>query len=186
MWILIDAVQDFLELILIENNQIKTSFKEKQNKNLTKILIPCIANFLEKNKVKKEEIKRFYVINGPGSFTCVKLISVFINAFKSIFNNIEIFSLNSNWWFAGKNNTISLIDAKSNLFYYSFVDTKKDKLVTLIDEKQKNKIICENPSANLYIYSVNNILSINERWNFSKDLFEKVELIKPLYVKNPV
>lgn len=186
MWILIDGVQEYLELALIENNQIKTSTKEKQNRNLTKILIPNFTNFLSKNKVNKNDIERIYVINGPGSFTCVKLISVFVNAFKSIFNNIQIFTLNSMWWFASKNKTISLMDAKTNLFYCSYVNTKKTKEIFLINQKQKENLIQKNPLLNVYLYSVNNICDIKERWNFAKDLFERVDFVRPLYIKDAV
>lgn len=186
MWILIDGIQDFLELALIENNQIIATTKEKQNRNLTKILIPNFANFLNENKIDKKNIEKIFVINGPGSFTCVKLISVFVNAFKSIFNNTQILTLNSLWWYASENKTISLMDAKTNLFYFSYVDVNKPKKIYLINQNQKEKLIQQNPLIKNYLYSINNIFDINKRWNFAKDLFDKVDFVKPLYIKDAV
>lgn len=187
MWLLIDGILDYLELALIKDNKVVAKTKEKQNKNLTKILIPNISNFLKENNVDKKDIERIFVINGPGSFTCVKLISVFANTFKSIYPNVQLFSLNSNWWFASQNKTISLIDAKSNLNFCSIIDldNKQNKTVNLIkcdEEKQLYKDL----NFNIYKHSLDALKDIEIRWEFNKDLFEPTEKIIPLYVKEAV
>ena len=80
MKLLIDGSLNYLELLLInENNKVARSFFVLQNKNLTDILVNSVDEFLQKNNVHKNMIHELLIVNGPGSFTSIKLVSVFAN-----------------------------------------------------------------------------------------------------------
>lgn len=79
MDLIIDCSLNYLEIGLINNKNIVDTFFVIQNKNLTKILIPSINDFLNKNNIDKFSIKNLYIINGPGSFTSIKLIAILAN-----------------------------------------------------------------------------------------------------------
>lgn len=178
--LLIDGCLDYLELAIIQDNKIIDSLFEVQNKNLTKILDVNILKIISNNNLDKKNLENIYVINGPGSFTSVKSVVIFANTFKRIFNRVNLYSLNSCQWLITKANEISLIDAKSNLFYISFCSLNKPYIIKSSElEKLGNKY-------SMYFYSLDNKKTIEEQWEANKNKFVLSNSIRPIYIKKPV
>lgn len=178
--LLIDGCLDYLELAIIKDNKVIDSLFVIQNKNLTKILDIYIAKIISDNNLDKKNIESIYVINGPGSFTSVKSVVIFANTFKRIFNYVNLYYLNSCQWTITRKNEISLIDAKSNLFYISHSNLNKPYLMK---ESEIEKISF---SISKYFYSLENKKNLKDKWNWNKDRFIECEFIRPIYVKKPV
>lgn len=186
MKLLIDGSTSFLELALIDDNNkiVDTSF-EIQNKNLTKILINNIENILKKNYIKKENINSIYVVNGPGSFTSIKLIATMVNTWKTIYNSIELYEINTCLFYTTSNNSFSFLYAKTEMYYCQIIDNKKEKINILHKDKFneiKEKLILQNYS----IIDCSIKKDINEKWEFNKNNFTNVNKITPLYLKEAI
>lgn len=179
--LIIDCCLDYLEIGLISNDLIiKTKFL-KLNKNLTNILVEFIDLFLKENNIKKTNLEKLYLINGPGSFTSVKLISIFSNVFKTISNNINLYCLDSLSWNNTSKNEIVCIDAKSNYFYVGGFIFNKPYL-TPYDSVYKFK----NNKYYIYIYDISSKKEMIKKWNFNKNKFIKKNFVRPIYLKPAV
>ncbi|MDE5767542.1 MAG: hypothetical protein K2H56_03230 [Malacoplasma sp.] len=178
--LLIDGCLDYLEIAIIKNNKIFDLSFEIQNKNLTKIFNPSVSHIIKKNNLKKEDIENIYIINGPGSFTSQKTVVIFANTFKKVFPKTNLFYLNSLQWCITKNDEISFIDAKTELFYVASNNFKKPFLIKKTEvEKLSNQY-------NKYFYNLESKKNIFEKWEFNSKRFIPSDFIKPLYIKKPV
>lgn len=178
--LLIDGCLDYLELALIENQKIVNFKVINVNKNLTNILNSFIENFLNENNLQWIDIESLYIINGPGSFTSIKLISLFANTIKFVYSNIKLYSLNTLSWFTTSKKELVFVDAKSNLYYFSFYGLKQP-LIIFGDEIVKIKT-----EYRKYIYNFDNKKTILEKWEFNKNNFQLNDFIRPLYLKPAV
>lgn len=185
MKLLIDGSTSFLELAIVDqNNKIIDTHFEIQNKNLTKILVKNIDNILKKNNIKKESVKGLLIINGPGSFTSIKLIATFANTWNVIYN-IELFEINTCLFNATCNNVLSFLDAKTEKYYCQIIDNNNEK-IKIIDKKEFN-ILKNNLILQKYkIIDCSKKENINKKWEFNKNNFKKVTKITPLYLKEAI
>lgn len=185
MILLIDGATTFLELALINNeNKIVDSYFEIQNKNLTKILVKNISNILEKNKINKSDIKKIYVVNGPGSFTSIKLISTLANTWKEIYE-IKLFEINTCLFYSTSINSFSFLDAKSNMYYCQKIDNNNSK-IELLHKKEFDKLKDELFLKKYLIIDCSVKQNINEKWEFNKNNFKEVDKVVPLYLKEAI
>ncbi|MCF0217624.1 MAG: hypothetical protein HUJ42_01075 [Malacoplasma sp.] len=177
--LIVDGCLDYLEIGIIKNKRIVDSCFVIQEKNLTKILIPQIEQIIAKNKLDKSDLKKIYVINGPGSFASQKSTVIFANTFKAVFNQVQLLYLDSVHWNITKDNEIVFIDAKSNLYYIGAKNLKKPYLIHYQDVKKIN------PNLIKYFYSLQHKKSLVEKWNHNQDKFKSADFITPNYVKQP-
>lgn len=182
MTLLIDGSTSFLELALIDkNNKIIDTHFELQNKNLTKILIINIDAIIKKNSVKKCDIKKIYVVNGPGSFTSIKLIAVLANTWKAIYN-VELFEINTCLFCSTSTNSLSFLDAKTNMYYCQKIDNNKSN-IELLTIDRFNDLKKELSLKKYSIIDCSIKKNIKEKWEFNKNNFKNVDKITPLYLK---
>ncbi len=62
----------------------------KTNKNLVDIFDETIDNFLKELNFTYSDLSKVFFINGPGTFTGVRIINIFIKTLKMINKNVEI------------------------------------------------------------------------------------------------
>lgn len=178
--VLVNGVLDYLEFGLIDsNNSLINSSYIKLNKNLADELISQFNSFLNNNNLKKEGIKEIYVINGPGSFTSLKIISVFFNTYKLINKNIKLFSISTNKFFATEVDEHVLIDAKTKLFYYYNKNLTETQIISEDEISKINK-------NHIYMYETTNKKDLNLCWEANKNNFAMVDKISPFYLKKPL
>ena len=133
-------------------------------------LLPIIHETLKENNLTLDNIDMFATINGPGSFTGIRIGLATIKAFAQV-KDIDIFSISSidlmSYVAAKKElensndkkiSVLSLIDARNNRVYYRLNDVKLDENgkyeITssmdvendLIDEVLKNNTILSSTS----------------------------------------
>ncbi|MEG2348430.1 MAG: tRNA (adenosine(37)-N6)-threonylcarbamoyltransferase complex dimerization subunit type 1 TsaB [Clostridia bacterium] len=131
-------------------------------------LLPLIANSLDTTNLNLHDLDLLGLINGPGSFTGIRIGIATLKAFAQV-NNLNIFSISSTMLIAykayiqRKNSQyfVSLIDAKNNRVYFSInkILDKSEKIVIsniyetdnlLIDDAMvKIKEICKDKSIDL-------------------------------------
>lgn len=179
MKLIIDGVLKNLDIaILNDNNKIIYSTRIEQNKNLSEILIDCVKEVLKKSNINANDIKDIYVVNGPGSFTSLKLIAIFANIWKKE-NNVNLFTINTCLWNAIYDNSIIWFDAKSEKIFYSKIDNKNKNIVKICSKKWFESNI--KPLKNVYELDENRDMKTKI---ISKiNLFIKVNRIYPNYIK---
>ena len=97
MFLILDFTKSLRLAIVCNDKLIDKEFKTK--KNISEILIPKIDNFLKKSKTNIIEIKRIFIITGPGSFTGIRSALTFAKSLrltmkKSIFGMSKFEILN--------------------------------------------------------------------------------------------
>ncbi|WPL37775.1 hypothetical protein [Malacoplasma iowae] len=188
MKLLIDGSLNYLELLLIDvNNKIVSTFFIMQNKNLTDILVDSVDQFLQKNMITKNMISELLIINGPGSFTSIKLVSIFANTWKQFFPAVVLKQLNTCLWNSAPKKTINILNAKSNFYYvninFDLTSENKKHIVNLIS---KDKLKLSLYSEKLLVNFIKDIQNPIFKWEFNKDNFINVDRIIPNYVKPAV
>lgn len=149
-------------------------------------LLPIIDETLKEANLNLDNIDMFATINGPGSFTGIRIGLATIKAFSQV-KEIDIFSISSIdliSYVAFKNSNIdeayvlSLIDAKNNRFYYGINKLSKDANNKISIEKiiDVNNDIFEDV---LDVISQKNILSkdLIISGNFTDDYLDKLSSI---------
>ena len=69
----LDTSSSFLYTGIIENDKVISEIKEKLDKDLSKFALLKVSEMFEKNNVSSDEINKIIVVNGPGSFTGVRI-----------------------------------------------------------------------------------------------------------------
>lgn len=176
--ILIDGCLNNLDVALIKNENIIFQVTKKLNKNLTNILVPTINDVFDKNKINLNDIEKIYIINGPGSFTSIKLISLLANTFKFISNHIQLFELNTLKWNLIFEDKGICLDAKTDSYFIYFNGFKKPYLIS------KNELFKSNIQSKIYHLNPDKIeIDLNQKWENNKTNFKLTDNIKPLYIK---
>lgn len=69
----IDTTTSYLYIGLVVDGKLLGEVKENYGKDLSKFALPKIAELLEKNDQKPNDIHKIIVVNGPGSFTGIRV-----------------------------------------------------------------------------------------------------------------
>lgn len=69
----IDTTTNYLYSAISINNQITGEIKAKLDKDLSVFTLPKIKEMLEDNQVDPKEVDKLLVVNGPGSFTGIRI-----------------------------------------------------------------------------------------------------------------
>ena len=65
------------------------------SKNLINIVNDILDEFLNKNKVSFENIKRIYFCNGPGNFTGIRVAKSIAKTIGLVYQNIKFYVINN-------------------------------------------------------------------------------------------
>lgn len=178
--LLIDTHSNILNIVLFKNQKV-FGILSKETPSQSKLLVPLIQNILEEKKVKIKEISQVIVVNGPGSFTGVRLgvtvaktISYCLNIPIKSISSLDLLALSTE---IKDNYSVAIRDpkgyyigeysaTKSLLKEYSYISNNE-----FLTYASKNIIIKDIP------INWNNIY----KFEFLKD--EDQYNIKPLYIK---
>ena len=90
----IDTSSSYLYTAIVEDDKIISSISEEYGQNLSEVALPKIVSMFEKNGIKPEDINKIIVVNGPGSFTGIR-IGITIAKIYAWSLNIDITSITS-------------------------------------------------------------------------------------------
>ena len=118
-----------------DNNEI---FEESISNEIThsEKFLPLIDKLLTKQNISLKDISVFAVINGPGSFTGIRIGLSTIKAFSFVYNQ-KIFSINSDKLISYK--AYKMINTKKPLYIASLIDAKNDRVYYSIYKISTNK-----------------------------------------------
>lgn len=176
-------------VFVVFNNHFQDKLIYHTNKNLVDVMNSLLDELLKKNKIKYSNIDKIYVVNGPGSFTGVRAGLNMAKTIISVFNHIQLFTIDS-LLALNIGNGISIIDAKGDKSYFQAAKNKQILQPTImIHNNQLEKYI--NKYKDLSIVNSLNINienKINQLLN-NLDLFKYQEdwlNVEPNYVKEAV
>ena len=72
-YLYIDTSSSFLYAAILENDNIISKVCEDYGQSLSEIALPKIATMFEENNINPKEIDKIIVVNGPGSFTGIRI-----------------------------------------------------------------------------------------------------------------
>lgn len=131
-YLFIDTSTLYINIAILNNNNIIFNHKEKVEKDMSSKIIPIIDEGFKKCSFELKDINKIFVVNGPGSFTGVR-IGVTVAKTIAWSLNINVFPI-------------------SSLEFMASTPSNKEFLVPMIDARRGNVF------AGIYDKELNNIL----------------------------
>ncbi len=72
-YLYIDTSSSFLYTAIVEDDKVLSEIKEEFEQSLSKMALPRIVSMFEDNNLKPIDIDKIIVVNGPGSFTGIRI-----------------------------------------------------------------------------------------------------------------
>lgn len=129
----LDTTSSFLYAALLENDKVIQEIKEKLENNLSIYTLPKIEEMLKQANIDINDIEKIIAVNGPGSFTGIR-IGLTIAKTLAWAKNIPIIplsSLEAMSLSAGEDYeyVVPVIDARRGYVYASIYDNQNDKFI---------------------------------------------------------
>lgn len=121
----IDTSSSFLYSGIINNNTIEAEVKEKFGHKLSEVALPQIVSMFDKKKLQAKDIDKIIVVNGPGSFTGIRIgitiAKVYAWSLKipiSTITSLDAMAVSSN----ADNYKVPILDARRNYVFAAIYD----------------------------------------------------------------
>ena len=72
-YLYIDTSSSYLYSAIVENNSLVDSIQEEYGQSLSEVALPKIVSMFQNNKLEARDIDKIIVVNGPGSFTGIRI-----------------------------------------------------------------------------------------------------------------
>ena len=180
----IDTHDKDINLVLYKDGDILDKNIKESERHHSDFIMPMLKELLDRNNITVHDLNEIYVVNGPGSFTGVRLgvtiaktLAYTLNIPIKTITSLEVFAISANT----DQDKIVVIEDLKGLFGAKF-----DKDNNIIDEyfyksrdeyksyleKQKDCIV------------VNNNIDFNKLYNFIKELEPTTpHKVNPIYIK---
>ena len=145
-YLYIDTSSSFLYSGIVENDKLVSTVTEQMDNDLSRITLKRISEMFEEANLRPNDIDKIIVVNGPGSFTGIR-VGITIAKTYAWGLNKDITTITSLEAMASSIKTdkikVPLIDARRNYVYSAIFDGDKELLkgchIHLDDLKEKIK-----------------------------------------------
>ena len=72
-YLYIDTSSSYLYSAIVEDDKLISYVSEDYGQNLSEVALPKIVSMFEDNNLKPKNIDKIIVVNGPGSFTGIRI-----------------------------------------------------------------------------------------------------------------
>ena len=167
MKLFIDTVNEDLFLSIIKDNQTISYVHLKKHLKKSEILPQVYKDLIKKANVFTKDIKKIYLVNGPGSFMSIRAGSVFAKTLCLILK-IDLFSIDNLTFISKGIDGNYYVDAKSKKSFIGNVKNGQTK-ITLGDFKENSlidyKTLIDQPEVYLKLFKkVKNVLDFKENY----------------------
>lgn len=192
----IDTSSDYLYSGIVVDDKLVSEVKEKYEKDLSKEALPRIIELFDKANITPKDIDKIIVVNGPGSFTGIR-IGITIAKTIAWALNINITPISGL--------TAMAISCNTNTYKMPLIDARRGYVYGAIYDKDNNKVIEDshiylqdllNKSKDLDIEVItNNDLNVSiKKESYNPDILKIVKyyensdginphLVNPIYLK---
>ena len=194
----IDTSNQDVSIALLKDGKIINKITKSIPNEHSKYAVSYIDEVLKKSEITPKEVQSIMVVNGPGSFTGVR-IGLTIAKVYALLNNIKVTLISSLKCLAIGNNKnkyiLSLINARNDNYYIGFYDNNYNDVINEhfgnIDEvndiinKYNDVLVVSNNSDNDNVKVINE-LDIESIYNYYKDKVKvNPHMVLPNYLKLP-
>ena len=130
-YLYLDTSSSFLYAGIIEDNKLIDSICEEMASDLSKIALLKISNMFTNNNLKPNDIDKILVVNGPGSFTGIRVGITIAKTYAwglkkdiTTVTSLEAMAISSNF----KGYKVPLIDARRGYVYASIFDENNNEI----------------------------------------------------------
>ena len=173
----IDTSSSYLYTAIVENDNIISEIKEEFGQSLSEVALPKIASMFTENNIDPKEIDKIIVVNGPGSFTGIR-IGITIAKVYAWSLNIPITTITSLEAMALSSETdayhIPVIDARRKYVFGAIYDAENNQIL-----KPQHIRIEELKEA---MQHLNNYVIITNNEDLNED-FNNIESYNPNILK---
>lgn len=194
----IDTSNQDVSIALLKDGKIINKITKSIPNEHSKYAVSYIDEVLKKSEITPKEVQSIMVVNGPGSFTGVR-IGLTIAKVYALLNNIKVTLISSLKCLAIGNNKnkyiLSLINARNDNYYIGLYDNNYNDVINEhfgnieevndIINKYDDILVVSNNSDNDNVKVINE-LDIENIYNYYKDK-DKVNphMVLPNYLKLP-
>lgn len=194
----IDTSNQDVSIALLKDGKIINKITKSIPNEHSKYAVSYIDEVLKKSEITPKEVQSIMVVNGPGSFTGVR-IGLTIAKVYALLNNIKVTLISSLKCLAIGNNKnkyiLSLINARNDNYYIGFYDNNYNDVINEhfgnieevndIINKYDDVLVVSNNSDN-DIVKVINELDIESIYDYYKDKVKvNPHMVLPNYLKLP-
>ncbi len=167
----IDTSSSFLYTGIVENDKLLYQVKEEYGQSLSEVALPKIALLFEKTKIDPKEIDKIIIVNGPGSFTGIR-IGLTIAKVYAWSMNIPITTIYSLEAMA--------ISSKNNKIHVPMINARRGYVFAAIYDKDYKEILKpQHITIEDLLEKLNSIDDYEIISNDKFDSFNKIELYNP-------
>ena len=194
----IDTSNQDVSIALLKDGKIINKITKSIPNEHSKYAVSYIDEVLKKSEITPKEVQSIMVVNGPGSFTGVR-IGLTIAKVYALLNNIKVTLISSLKCLAIGNNKnkyiLSLINARNDNYYIGFYDKNYNDVINEhfgnieevndIINKYDDVLVVSNNSDNDNVKVINE-LDIESIYNYYKDKVKvNPHMVLPNYLKLP-
>ena len=173
-YLYIDTSSSYLYTGIVSDNELLSEIKEEYGQSLSEVALPRIVSMFEKNNLTAKDIDKIIVVNGPGSFTGIR-IGLTIAKVYAWSLDIPITTINSLEAMA--------ISSQKNCIHIPMINARRGYVFAAIYDEENKELLkpqhIQLEKLNEYIKEYNNYEII------TNDEFENIEN-KATYTPNIV
>ncbi|MBO6104044.1 hypothetical protein J6P04_03285 [bacterium] len=188
--LLLNVNSKYALYVSLEDKQETGYFLRQTNQELTSFFVEALQSFCEIHHCNPNDIDCIYFVNGPGSFTNIRLSTLLVKTLLTLHPNLQVKQTDLlTFMMDQKVNEIVYLQSNKTT-YFVLVHNKEQIIVptTLIDVNQFNDY-----QAKYFDYLIKNVDSQQEivkqieNHDFNLDLFKPTSLneLKANYMKDP-
>lgn len=163
-YLYIDTSSSYLYSGIVEDNKLIAEIKEEFGQSLSEVALPKIVSLFEKNNLTAKDIDKIIVVNGPGSFTGIR-IGITIAKVYAWSLNIPITTITSLEAMA--------ISSKNNKVHIPIINARRGYVFAAIIDKNYNFIL--KPKHLKLEELLKNIKNIDNFEIITNDQFEELK-----------
>ncbi len=184
----IDTSSSFLYAGIIENNELLAECKKRFDQDLSKEALPEIIKLFESTKIDPKAIDKIIVVNGPGSFTGIRIgvtiAKVYAWSLKipiTTITSLEAMALSSKT----KKIRVPMMDARRGYVFAGAYDKNMNEIIKGTHIKLENLFEKLETKEEYFIITNDEIEGITEKESYSPDILKIVDYAKDRVAINP-
>lgn len=166
-YLYIDTSSSYLYTAIVENEKLLSEIKEEFGQSLSEVALPKIASMFEKTNLEAKDINKIIVVDGPGSFTGIR-IGITIAKVYAWSLNIPITTITSLEAMA--------LSSDEEKVHVPMINARRSYVYTAIYDKDYNELL--KPQHMKLEDLLKELEKINEYEFISNDKFDGIENIK--------